>query len=158
MDNNSALQDLYEKCKAIAKQYKINFITAKAPPTPNELSFKWEEHYTNPVLCKIMPREIFRDQPVKPEVEACRGCLVNLVCLWEQNSDDKYPGEYALGPYHPNDQYIDIVGSRLVFNRMDIDWISSLDVVILQTVDYITQLDSTKDLQELLHLATKKEP
>lgn len=144
MNNNSMLHDLYEKCRAIALQYKINIITAKAPSTPNELPFKWEEHYHNPVLCKIMPRELFKDQPVKPKVKACRGYLVNLICLWPQEDEDKYPGEYALGPYHPSKCSDDILGTQLTFDAMGISWISSLDVVVLQTVDYISLLEKTK--------------
>ena len=66
-----------------------------------------------------------RDLPgrtIKPGALALNGRRFVLEVLWQMDPDERYPGEYALGPVSPED--------RAVFGGAGMYWIASGDVQI----------------------------
>ena len=87
--------------------------------------FDWEAHRIRPVTCVIRQRPTYNGRPIKPSALKLEGMTVPLVLFWYMGEDDPYPGEFALGNPHGED-------NDILRDVGQIGWIASGDVEVLE--------------------------
>ena len=78
------------------------------------------------IMCRIKIRPEYEGRKARPKVQELNGQVLLMQVLWLQDSDDNYPGEYALEPCDRE------IRSKW-FEGTGIGWISSGDVEILES-------------------------
>lgn len=85
--------------------------------------FNWDDpsHRITPVWCEFHPRSEYKGRPIKEGLAEKTGIRLYLIVLWKMDSDDPYPGEYALG-------YTD---STHMLKALNLTWVASGDVRVV---------------------------
>lgn len=87
----------------------------------NNSNIDWEKYRWAPQIeCTFLPRETCEGMKLKPGFKKMSGKILLLSVLWKMDSEDQYPGEYALGAADKNTEDL--------FRRLNIRWIASGDV------------------------------
>jgi len=78
------------------------------------------------IMCRIKIRPTFQGRKAKPKVQELNGIVLLMQVLWEEDDEDKYPGEYALKPYDKDTWF-------KWSEENEVGWIASGDVEILES-------------------------
>ena len=71
--------------------------------------------------------------PLRPQAHLLEGQQLEMVASWQQEQDERYPGEWALTP---------TLSSVAAFSAADIIWIASGDVIIDKVLSRPEAMDS----------------
>ena len=77
--------------------------------------------------CKIKLRKEYKGQILKEGLKLLEGKEIVLEALWLMDTEDPYPGEWAMGP-------VSIEDKKLMFANCNISWIASGDIQIINVV------------------------
>ena len=77
--------------------------------------------------CRISIREEYKGRRIRDNLESLNGTELVLEVMWLQDSEDKYPNEYAMG------DNFKLLDERLyTLSDEKLVWVSSGDVIILE--------------------------
>jgi hypothetical protein len=81
------------------------------------------------LLVRFTPRPTYKGSPLKKFLHQFTGQEVFVQVMWLMDEDDRYPGEYALGPMYGRHRDTGIFGDH---GEESIGWIASGDVEVIR--------------------------
>ena len=102
------------------------------------------------IMCRIKIRPKYEGRKARPKAQELNGQILLMQVLWEEDDEDKYPGEYVLTP---DDKNLRFKWSE----ENEVGWIASGDVEILESCHTEEVNGSTNATPRVSHGAEKGE-